>query len=61
MPGEMTLARSDEEISPLNIEEMRALMQEPHSDVWEGDEGPPSHERDQGNEAGDLPRGQEAL
>jgi hypothetical protein len=34
VPGEMTLARSDEEIHPLNIEEMRMLMQQPHSDIW---------------------------
>ena len=34
VPGETTLARSDEEIRPLNIEEMRMLMQEPHSDIW---------------------------
>jgi hypothetical protein len=57
VPGEMTLARSDEEIHPLNIEEMRMLMQQPHSDILEGDKGPPSHEAEQGNEGGDLPRG----
>lgn len=34
VPGETTLARSDEEIRPLNIEEMRMLLQEHHSDIW---------------------------
>lgn len=34
VPGETTLARSDEEICPLNIEEIRTLMRKPYSDIW---------------------------
>ena len=41
VPGETTLARSDEDTHPLNIEEIGTLMQGPYPDIWKEMKGLP--------------------